>query len=111
MIWALVFKLLMTVVWYFLQGFIELNRVLVANQSGSIISLAVVSIVIFQIFRFVDYYYPFYLEYRAIFINLLIAVNAKLPASLESAYFAPFALQAMFFFYYRNLFLTFQSEP
>jgi hypothetical protein len=47
---------------------------------------------------------------RAIFINVLIVINAKLPSFLESAYFAQFAVQTMFFFYYRNLFITFSGK-
>ena len=42
--------------------------------------------------------------------NALMAVNAKFPSHLELAYFAQFAVQMLFSFYYRNLFVTYSGN-
>jgi len=108
-IWAMVFKIVLTLFWFFLQGFIQLQKSYYTPISstnsdadcnlGCRINQSIVAfafIVAFQLFR-------------TIFINLLIVINSKLPTFLEHAYFAQFAVQTMFFFYYRNLFITFSD--
>eukprot|EP01119_Soliformovum_irregulare_P015695 TRINITY_DN4454_c0_g1_i1.p1 TRINITY_DN4454_c0_g1~~TRINITY_DN4454_c0_g1_i1.p1 ORF type:complete len:563 (-),score=114.82 TRINITY_DN4454_c0_g1_i1:1-1689(-) len=102
MCWALAFKACMVAVWYYLQGFViffQYIQVEATHFSGVLaIIMAALSIIVFTISRIV-------------WINILVGINAKLPNFLESAHFAPFALQITFFLYYRNLFVTFKDWP
>jgi len=96
LIFALAFKLVMAITWILLQGFIASNDQNFRKPqsiAGGILAIALIVVFLFAILRIT-------------FINVLVVINSKLPAALESAYFAYFAVQMMFFLYYRYLFLT-----
>ena len=99
----------MLLVWFFLQGFIAVvgPRGVSSNTGSSnddcnfgckikqTLEAALV-IIIFQLAR-------------TILVNVLIIINSKLPEFLEQSYFAQFAIQMQFFFYYRNLFISYSG--
>jgi hypothetical protein len=115
LVWVIIFKIVFSIAWFGLQGFLYLVTQPLSfffffwSLSPSLIPLAsskaenfidqehggagmvLVLTAIFQVGR-------------TFFINLLIAINMKIPVFLESAYFAHFSIQTVFFFYYRNLF-------
>lgn len=96
--WAILFRILLLTVWFLLQVFSTV-RFGVDGQSDeySILRSAVVRVLLFQVLRFAS-------------INLLIVINLKLPTSVEVYYFAQYAVQLLFYFYYRNIFLNYSSK-
>eukprot|EP01117_Protostelium_nocturnum_P003048 TRINITY_DN1398_c0_g1_i1.p1 TRINITY_DN1398_c0_g1~~TRINITY_DN1398_c0_g1_i1.p1 ORF type:complete len:582 (-),score=160.55 TRINITY_DN1398_c0_g1_i1:44-1789(-) len=95
-------KFILVGTWYYLQGFIILARLWDTDQAEnkakdsylfSIVTQSIAAIIIFH-------------ATRILITNISMILNQMLPGFLESHYFSQFAIQTIFFFYYRNLFLS-----
>ncbi|PRP85370.1 hypothetical protein PROFUN_07078 [Planoprotostelium fungivorum] len=109
---AFSFKIIFIGTWYYLQGecyLFEIDSDVVGfyllarkwKDEGEnpddyllkVISKAIAAVIIFH-------------ATRVLITNVTMILNTHLPKFLESCYFSQFAIQTIFFFYYRNIFVT-----